>query len=221
MKKVTFGQGKMLSSEDLNSRLADFAGGSILAGFRLAMGSSSYLVSLKRLGATTSKLILPSGVKLEETGDVEDVFSIAPNNASANRFDVIYVTYTHAPNASFSYELVQGIAGQPVDILKSENKLALGSIRVRPGQTLQASDLTPQPLGLYLKHAVVLGAGGIAAPISNAGTTALRPAWAVVGMSYFDTTLNKPIWCKTGSVVAPNGTVTTPAVWVDATGATV
>jgi hypothetical protein len=48
----------------------------------------------------------------------------------------------------------------------------------------------------------------LAVTIQNSGTTAQRPTknlW--VGMYYFDTTLNKPIWIdKTGST------------WVDATG---
>lgn len=44
------------------------------------------------------------------------------------------------------------------------------------------------------------------------GNTADRPADATIGLCYFDTTLNKPIWCKTpmqGSVAAK---------WVDALG---
>lgn len=41
------------------------------------------------------------------------------------------------------------------------------------------------------------------------GATTDRPVNTVVGLCYFDTTLNKPIWCKGGNV------------WVDATGATV
>jgi hypothetical protein len=40
------------------------------------------------------------------------------------------------------------------------------------------------------------------------GNTANRPANAVAGMSYLDTTLTKPIWY-------------TGTVWIDATGATV
>ena len=36
-----------------------------------------------------------------------------------------------------------------------------------------------------------------------------------VGQCVFDTTLGKPIWCKTAKID------TTAAVWVDATGATV
>ena len=48
--------------------------------------------------------------------------------------------------------------------------------------------------------------------MQGTGTTAQRPARApYVGFSYFDTTINKPIWAKTQ----------TPATWVDATGAPV
>lgn len=53
------------------------------------------------------------------------------------------------------------------------------------------------------------------------GTTAQRPLRAYIGDVYFDTTLNKPVWCKTRAVITAEGTVTTPAVWVDSTGATV
>lgn len=43
-----------------------------------------------------------------------------------------------------------------------------------------------------------------------AGPTAQRPTKGLwVGKSYFDTTLNKPVWLKTVS----------PVAWVDATGA--
>lgn len=45
----------------------------------------------------------------------------------------------------------------------------------------------------------------------RSGATASRPSAPVVGQRYFDTTLGKPIWCKTAS----------PVAWVDATGATV
>lgn len=48
--------------------------------------------------------------------------------------------------------------------------------------------------------------------VSNAGPTTNRPTTVMyVGKTYFDTTLGKPIWLKSGP----------PAVWVDATGAAV
>lgn len=49
------------------------------------------------------------------------------------------------------------------------------------------------------------------------GTTANRPPEALIGWSYFDTTLGKPVWCKTAATTTP----VAAAVWVDATGATV
>lgn len=44
------------------------------------------------------------------------------------------------------------------------------------------------------------------------GVTASRPTSPVVGQQYYDTTLNKPIWCKVGGA---------SPTWVDATGTTV
>jgi hypothetical protein len=43
--------------------------------------------------------------------------------------------------------------------------------------------------------------------VSTAGTTAARPTDATVGFTYYDTTINKPVWLKT-----------VPSTWVDATG---
>jgi hypothetical protein len=50
------------------------------------------------------------------------------------------------------------------------------------------------------------------AALGNSGLTAARPTTKLyIGYPYFDTTLGKPIWCKTVN----------PVVWVDATGAVV
>jgi len=50
----------------------------------------------------------------------------------------------------------------------------------------------------------------------QSGPTADRPTTVLwIGRTYFDTTINKPIWVK--SVPAKP----TPAIWVDATGAVV
>jgi hypothetical protein len=43
--------------------------------------------------------------------------------------------------------------------------------------------------------------------VSTSGTTAARPTTATVGFTYYDTTINKPVWLKTA-----------PSTWVDATG---
>ncbi len=53
------------------------------------------------------------------------------------------------------------------------------------------------------------------------GTTAQRPLRAEVGYQYFDTTINKPIFCKTAAVFASDGSVTTAATWIDSAGVTV
>lgn len=53
------------------------------------------------------------------------------------------------------------------------------------------------------------------------GSTSQRPLRAYIGDVYFDTTLNKPVWCKTRAVITADGTVTTSAVWVDSSGVTV
>ena len=53
------------------------------------------------------------------------------------------------------------------------------------------------------------------------GTTAQRPIYASLGQNYFDSTLNKPIWCKTEPSYKDDGSILTKAVWVDANGTVV
>jgi hypothetical protein len=55
----------------------------------------------------------------------------------------------------------------------------------------------------------------------RSGTSANRPTDYLVGEDNFDTTLGKPIYCKTRAVLDANGEVTTSAVWVDTMGTTV
>jgi hypothetical protein len=58
--------------------------------------------------------------------------------------------------------------------------------------------------------------------IPDTGLVGDRPAEPLYGQEYFDITLGKPIWCKTMAVVdEETEAITTPAVWVDATGTTV
>jgi hypothetical protein len=56
------------------------------------------------------------------------------------------------------------------------------------------------------------GTGNVHIMAIRSGATSARPVNSLVlGQTYFDTTLNKPVWVKQ----------TSPAIWVDATGATV
>lgn len=50
------------------------------------------------------------------------------------------------------------------------------------------------------------------------GATSNRPDRPIKGRVYFDTSLNKPIFCKTEAVQDENLTIISPSVWVDATG---
>ena len=68
--------------------------------------------------------------------------------------------------------------------------------------------------GRYAQNSTVYGEGSnYYIPFILSGSTSNRPTWQTVGMEYFDTTLGKPIWCKSASETSP--------VWVDATGTTV
>lgn len=72
--------------------------------------------------------------------------------------------------------------------------------------------VAPYPVhGIDSKYAAAMVAA-INDAYAFACTTATRPPKPLLGFSLFDTTLNKPIWCKQA---APT------VIWVDATGAVV
>lgn len=86
--------------------------------------------------------------------------------------------------------------------------VTLSCIALVANLTVQILEITVVP-GANMGYNLQIHPGAVVYPSS--GTTSTRPAAYKVGQSYFDTTINKPIWCKTVS----------PAVWVDSTGATV
>lgn len=108
--------------------------------------------------------------------------------------------------------------------------LAKKGIRLEPTadmSSLKGGDLTFEGSLIMFRNttsASDLGAGAVgkwAVQQCWANTTANRITKPAVGMGMFDVTLGKPVWCKTAAVVNGSGNVTTPAVWVDATGVTV
>lgn len=52
----------------------------------------------------------------------------------------------------------------------------------------------------------------------KSGGSSTRPANPTLGQQYFDTSINKPIFCRTRATLDANGAVTTAAVWVDGNG---
>ena len=86
------------------------------------------------------------------------------------------------------------------DILLTRKPAEVGGIG-----WIQADDMTAEGASTYWT-----GGTYMKIPVIHSGATADRPTVGLVaGQMYFDTTLNKPIWFKSGST------------WVDATGASV
>lgn len=71
------------------------------------------------------------------------------------------------------------------------------------------------------KYVFTLDVNSIPVTIQNLISTPSTTAFYAVGDCVFNKTLVKPVWCKTSPIYDINGVVTTPAVWVDATGTTV
>lgn len=118
-----------------------------------------------------------------------DTFPAAVTNYSANLTDFVFVKST-------DYKTTTPITNASGTLVTVEDA---SNITIGDAVILKLASATPT----YMRDCVF---GQV--PYIQRGTTAQRPQTAVNGVSYFDTTINKPIW-KTASG------------WVDATGATV
>lgn len=69
----------------------------------------------------------------------------------------------------------------------------------------------------YFKDIVTFTVGNVVGQgaVVSGGNTGQRPTKPVKYQEYYDTTVNRPIWCTTPAVVDGGGAVTTPAVWTD------
>jgi hypothetical protein len=128
-------------------------------------------------------------------------------NVGATPHPRIYITTWSWGNIDFYGSLAfDGYGASNHNYLKVGSKYvwvdAIG--RIRTSSTLPSADLS-----------------GTAIQSVAFGGTAQRPTKPNQGEFYFDGNINKPIWCKTAAILDGGGNVTTAAVWVDATGATV
>lgn len=83
-----------------------------------------------------------------------------------------------------------------------------GQITANPGSVFSYTGGNPGPT-LYVKSTGTGNTGWLPLQVVASGATGSRPTGVPAGWQYFDTTLGKPVWLKTGTT------------WVDATGATV
>lgn len=142
--KVDIGYRDKARSETLNQRFKDITGPSVARGFRLALGTNNFTVSLTKAEYTSSVAVTPSGVRIEETTDLIDIVSVEPNTETSGspRIDSVYLVYQFGPNATGGkYVVVKGgsvAAPNP----NNTTHLLLGYVSVRPNNyPLQASDL--------------------------------------------------------------------------------
>lgn len=142
------------TSTSLNKRFRDITGPAVLSGYRLALGSENFSVSLIRAPYSSSVAITPSGARIEETEDVLDATMVQPNdlNSGSPRVDSIYLSYQFGTeNAVATYVVVPGTGGSnlPASNPNPQNFLLLGYVNVPPlGAPPQASDLTSVKIGI-------------------------------------------------------------------------
>lgn len=157
MTNVSHAYQSFLTSAELNQRFADFSGGSVLSGYRLAVGTRPDTVSLLRMGDPEQVLLTNKGVRVKETGDLLDAVLIESNMAEVDRTDVLYANYHHGEaDASASYSVVKGVPGEEPEVYwTSTTRTPIGFIRVRPGSVaLTQDDLKSLPKGLSIHELV-------------------------------------------------------------------
>ena len=143
------------TSAPLNKRFRDITGPTVLSGYRLALGSSDFSVSLVRGEYSSSIAISPSGARIEEDDDILDAVLIEPNdlNEGNPRTDSIYLVYQFGTeNAVASYQVVPGRGGEatPAENPNPNTHLLLGYVNVPPmGAAPKQSDLESVRLGIH------------------------------------------------------------------------
>ena len=126
--------------------------------------------------------------------DTKDINGNLPVNAIYFGLGTEYRYNSNGTDYRWKKHTTQG------DILLSRKPLEVGGIG-----WIQAEDMTAQGASEYWT-----GGTYMKIPVIHSGATADRPTVGLVpGQMYFDTTLGKPIWFKTGST------------WVDSTGTNV
>ena len=124
-------------STPLNKRFRDITGPAILSGYRLAIGSGDFSISLLRGDHRSSIAITPSGARVEEDTDLLDVLQIQPNdlNVGNPRVDSVYLVYQYGTeDIPATYEVVPGRGGSdvPAQNPNPNTHLLLGYVNVPP-----------------------------------------------------------------------------------------
>lgn len=142
------------TSTSLNKRFRDITGPAVMSGFRLALGSEDFSISLVKAPYVSSVAITPSGARVEEDQDVLDAVMVAPNdlNTGSPRVDSIYLSYTFGTeNAVASYVVLPGTGGSnlPAPNPNPQSYLLLGYVNVPPlGAPPTAANLTSVEIGI-------------------------------------------------------------------------
>lgn len=131
-----------LVSQEVNTRFGDLVGGSIISGFRFAVGSTNHLLSLVKGSDASNVMATWSGVRVEETTDLIDAISLAPNTTATDRMDSIYMVYVHGlPILAATYVVIVGDAlGNPATLANKTTYTLIGYVRVPANNAAITSD---------------------------------------------------------------------------------
>lgn len=138
------------TSQPLNKRFVDITGPYVMTGFRLQKGSTDFTLSFMRGGFVSNVAVSPSGARVEETTDLFDRVSVAPNDnpSGSPRVDAVYLRYIFGTiDAVAEYVVVQG-SDVPPPNPNVKTHLLLGHVKVQPNsQPLRAADISSIPYG--------------------------------------------------------------------------
>lgn len=143
------------TSTPLNKRFRDITGPTVLSGYRLALGSEDFSISLIKGPYSSSVAITPSGARVEEDADILDAVLIEPNdlNEGNPRVDSIYLVYQFGTEGvPATYVVVPGVGGNPNPSANPNpnTHLLLGYVNVPPlGVAPTINALTSVPTGIH------------------------------------------------------------------------
>ena len=145
-----------VKSRPINERFLDITKSTVLKGFHILKGDGPFDLTLSRGHSKESAAITPSGAKVTETEDLDNVIQITPNDTEAERVDAIYLKYEYGRRDSVAtYVTVSADKEENVINPNPSTHLLLGWINVPPRKApLNENSFRSVPKGIRIPNMV-------------------------------------------------------------------
>lgn len=143
-------------SRPLNKRFLDYSKASVLRGFDLRKGKGNFSLSLVRGLSLESAAVSPSGVKITEYIDLNDVLQITPNPDGVERVDAVYLKYEYGRKENVGeYVVVEGVDFKKPLNPNPATHLLLGWVFVPPNKrALSENSFQSVPKGVKIPELI-------------------------------------------------------------------